>query len=115
MTQPTVIELSDATFDDEVFDGSDAMLVEFWSEGSYACREVQGVLDRLAEEYRDRVRIGRLDAEGNWQTAEQYDVRVFPTVLVFQNGQVVERIEGSQSASEYRQAIHEVIAHHWVI
>ncbi len=115
MTPPTVIELSDANFDDEVFSGSDPILVEFWSEGSYACREVEGVLDRLAEEYRDQVRVGRLDADASWQTAEQYDVRTFPTVLVFQNGRVVDRIEGARSPTDYRQAVHEVIAQHWVI
>ncbi len=115
MTQNAVIELSDADFDDEVFASDEPMLVEFWSEGSYACREVDGVLDRLAEEYQGRVRVGRLDAESNWQTAEQYEVRSFPTVLVFQNGRVVDRIEGARSAADYRQAIHEVIAQHWVI
>ena len=46
-----VIELSDDNFDDVVFSNQDPVLVEFWSEGSYACRELDGVIDRLAQEY----------------------------------------------------------------
>ena len=110
-----VIELSDDNFDDVVFSNQDPVLVEFWSEGSYACRELDGVIERLAQEYTGKVRIGRLDVESSWQTAHQFGVTNAPMVLVFQNQRVVDRIQGVQSATQYRQAINEVVVQHWTI
>jgi len=114
-TTDAVLELSDANFDEEVFDTSEPVLVEFWSDRSYACRELDGVLQELAAQYADQVKVGRLDVESSWQTAETYNIQTTPTVLVFQNGRVVERIEGIGERAQYEQAIHEVIAQYWVI
>ena len=114
-TTDAVIELSDVNFDEEVFGTSEPVLVECWSDRSYACRELDGVLEELALRYSGQVKIGRLDVDSSWQTAEQYEIQNTPVVLVFQNNRVVERIEGIHDRSDYEQAIHEVISQYWVI
>ena len=115
MNKEEVIQLDDENFDEEVFSGDDAVLVEFYTEDSYTCRELSDMLDRLAREFRGKVRIGRIDADENWQTAKTYEVTTVPSVLLLHKQRVVSRIEGPKTLEEYRQALNELIAEHWVI
>ncbi|MCO6454556.1 MAG: hypothetical protein J5I93_04490 [Pirellulaceae bacterium] len=115
MGSENVIDLDYENFDDEVFGRDQPVLVEFWSEGSYACRELSGIIDDVAQRYADKVVVGRVDADANWQTAQQFDVRSTPLVLLFQNDRVVERIEGLRTQQEYAQALNELLARYWVI
>ena len=115
MSSEHVIELNYENFDDEVLGKDQPVLVEFWSEGSYACRELSDIIDDVAGKYAGKVTVGRLDTEANWQTAEQYQVRSTPMVLLFQNDRVVERIDGTKSREDYEQALNEVVARYWVI
>jgi thioredoxin 1 len=110
-----VIELNYQNFEQEVFGSDDPMLVEFYSEDAYACRALDGVLEDLANEFSDRVRIGRVDKDADWQVAENYQVKAAPVVLLIQHERVVERIEGPHTREDYRQAICELISQHWVI
>ena len=116
MANPSsIMELSDADFEEEVLGSETPVLVEFWSPLAYACRELDGVLADLAERYAGKVRIGRLDVEVHWETAEDLGVVRTPAAWVFQNGEVVHRIDGVDDRDAYEQAIHEVIAAYWVI
>jgi thioredoxin 1 len=115
MNSRQVIELDYENFEDEVFGNDQPVLVEFWSETSYACRELSGIIDDVAEHYAGKVTVGRLNVEVNWQTAERFDVRSTPMVLLFQNDRVVDRIDGVKNRDEYEQALNELVARYWVI
>ena len=115
MNSRHVIELNYENFDDEVFGKDQPVLVEFWSEASYACRELSDIISDVADKYAGQVNVGRLNVDANWQTAEQFDVRATPMVLLFQNDRVVERIDGAKTRGEYEQALNELIARYWVI
>jgi thioredoxin 1 len=115
MSEERVIELSDGNFDEEVFGHKMPVVVEFWSEGSYACRELADIIDDLASEYEGKILVGRVDLDANWQTAEAYNVKSVPTVLLFQHDRLVDRIEGAKNRSEYRQAVNELVAQYWEI
>ena len=115
MSEAQVLELDDANFDDEVYGCDQPVLVEFFSEESYMCRELSGIVDDLAEEYAGKVRICRLDVGANWQTARALEVNNVPTVLLFQNDRIVERIVSPKTREEYQQALNELITEYWVI
>jgi thioredoxin 1 len=115
MSEAQVIELDDANFDDEVYGCDQPVLVECFTEESYTSRELSGIVDDLAGEYAGKVRIGRLDIEANWQMAQTLDVSNVPTVLLFQNDRIVERIVDPKTREEYRQALNELISQYWVI
>ncbi len=115
MSSEHVVELNYENFEDEVLGNDQPVLVEFWSEGSYSCRELSDIIDDVATAYAGKVTVGRVDVEANWQTAQQYDVRTTPMVLLFQNDRVVERIEGAKTRAEYEQALNELVARYWVI
>lgn len=115
MSADQVVELNYENFEDEVFGTDKPVVVEFLSENYLACRQVEGVFDALAKEYGEQIVFGRVDMDANWQTAEAYDVKTAPTVLLFQHDRLVQRMEGQQDEREYRQALHELISPYWVI
>jgi thioredoxin len=91
------ITVTDATFASEVLDARGVpILVDYWAEWCGPCRMVAPVLDELAAESQGRYRIAKLNIDENPRTAAQYNIRSIPTMLVFKDGAVVDRIVGAQ-------------------
>jgi thioredoxin 2 len=91
------ITVTDATFAREVLDARGVpVLVDYWAEWCGPCRMVAPVLDELAAESQGRYRIAKLNVDENPLTAAQYNIRSIPTMLVFRDGTVVDRIVGAQ-------------------
>ena len=92
------ITVTDATFAHEVLDARGVpILVDYWAEWCGPCRTVAPVLDELAAESQGRYRIAKLNIDENPLTAAQYNIRSIPTMLVFKDGAVVDRIVGAQA------------------
>jgi thioredoxin len=101
------ITVTDATFAREVLGARGVpVLVDYWAEWCPPCRMVAPVLDELAAESNGRYRIAKLNVDENPRTASQYNIRSIPTMLVFRDGTVVDRIVGAQP----KQAIKAVIS-----
>lgn len=94
-----VVAVTDADFGDQVAAG--LVLVDVWAAWCAPCLTLKPIMDRLAESYRDRVRVLTLDADLNVETVVRYDVRALPTVLVFRDGALVARQSGAQSYGTY--------------
>jgi len=81
---------TDDTFDDEVLKASTPVVVDFFADWCQPCKMLAPIIEELAAEYGDKVKVGKLDVSENPATAAQYSVMSIPTVIVFKDGEAVE-------------------------
>ncbi|MDT8417415.1 MAG: thioredoxin [Lutibacter sp.] len=99
------LEVTDATFDEVVLKSDKPVMVDFWAAWCGPCRMVAPIMDQLTAEYADKALIVKVDVDANQKFAAEYGVRNIPTVLVFKNGEVVEKQVGVAPKATYAQKI----------
>lgn len=99
------LEITDANFEETVLNSSKPVLVDFWAAWCGPCRMVGPIIDEISTEYADKAVVGKVDVDANQEFAAKYGVRNIPTVLVFQNGEVVGRQVGVAPKASYTDAI----------
>ena len=99
------LEITDATFEETVLKSDKPVVVDFWAAWCGPCRMVGPIIDQISEEYADKAVVGKVDVDANQEFAAKYGVRNIPTVLVFQNGEVVGRQVGVGPKNAYTEAI----------
>ena len=87
--------VTDATFDSEVLKSSTPVLVDFWAEWCGPCKMIAPILDEIATEYKDKLRVAKIDIESNPQTPPKFGIRNIPTLILFKNGTVEAQKVGS--------------------
>lgn len=99
------LEITDANFEETVLNSEQPVVVDFWAAWCGPCRMVGPIIDELSTEYEGKAVVGKLDVDANQEFAAKYGVRNIPTVLVFQNGEVVGRQVGVAPKKSYAEAI----------
>lgn len=99
------LEITDATFEETVLKSDKPVVVDFWAAWCGPCRMVGPIIDEIGKEYEGKAVVGKVDVDANQEFAAKYGVRNIPTVLVFQNGEVVGRQVGVAQKSAYTEAI----------
>ncbi|MCC6855902.1 MAG: thioredoxin [Microbacteriaceae bacterium] len=89
-------EVTDATFADEVLNSSDTIMVDFWAEWCGPCRAVSPILDAIAAENSDKIKIVKLNVDDNPQMAMKYQITSIPAMKVFRGGEVVKTVIGAK-------------------
>lgn len=89
-------EVTDATFADEVLNSSDTIMVDFWAEWCGPCRAVSPILDAIAAENPDKIKIVKLNVDDNPQMAMKYQITSIPAMKVFRGGEVVKTVIGAK-------------------
>lgn len=105
MAGPNTLEFTDDNFEDEVLSSEVPVLVDFWASWCQPCLRLGPTIDELADQYAGRVKVGKVDTEAAIQSAAKYQVHSIPTVLLFQGGQVVEKLVGHRPKKDYEDAI----------
>jgi thioredoxin 1 len=88
------VAISDSSFQSEVLDSDKPVLVDFWAEWCGPCKMIAPVLEGIAGEYDGSLKITKLDVDSNPQTSMKFGVMSIPTLLLFKNGEVVEKLIG---------------------
>lgn len=91
-----VLEFGDSNFQTEVLESSDPVLVDFWAPWCGPCKMLAPTIDELAEDYSGKARVGKVNTDESRQVAIDHQISAIPTVMIFKDGQVVERISGLQ-------------------
>jgi thioredoxin 1 len=90
-----VAEITQATFETDVLQSDVPVLVDFWAPWCGPCRLVSSVVDEVAQDYADRVKVVKVNTDEQSAIASQYGIRSIPTLMVFRGGQVVDRVVGA--------------------
>jgi thioredoxin 1 len=98
-------EFTDENFDAEVLKSDKPVLVDFWAAWCPPCRALTPTIDKIAGDYAGRVKVGKVDCEAARNTAMRYNINSIPAVLIFKNGQVVNRLEGLRREADYKSAL----------
>ena len=99
------LQITDASFEEVVLKSDKPVLVDFWATWCGPCRMLGPVIEEIATEYEGRVVVGKVDVDSNQDYAAKYGVRNIPTVLVFQNGEVVGRQVRVAPKNTYTEAL----------
>lgn len=102
-----VVSISDAEFDTSVVGSTKPALVDFWAEWCQPCKMLAPTVEELAEEYHDRLLVGKINVDDNPSTATKFGIRGIPTLLLFKNGKVVQQMVGVKSKNEIKKVIEE--------
>ena len=94
------LEITDANFQEVVLNSDKPVLVDFWATWCGPCRTVGPIVDELATELEGRAVVGKVNVDSNSDTPLTYGIKSIPTLLIFKNGEIVDKLVGAVPKSQ---------------
>lgn len=101
----SVLHVKDRSFYEEVIKANCPVLVDFWAPWCGPCRMIAPTIDEIAEEYKDILKVVKINTDHNPTTAAEYGIRSIPTVIIFINGKQVDSVIGAVPKSTLSNAL----------
>jgi thioredoxin 1 len=104
-----IVEFTDSNFEEEVLKSDKPCLVDFWAEWCGPCRMVGPIVEEIAKDYADKLKVGKLNVDQNGQTAAKYGIMSIPSLLIFDQGKVVDQIVGAAPKKQFVERIDKIV------
>ena len=105
-----VTQVSDTSFDQEVLRSEVPVLIDFWAPWCGPCKAISPIVEELAGEYSERLKVVKMNVDDNPQTPSRYGVRGIPNLIIFKSGEVADQIVGAVPKAQLVKAIDHVLA-----
>ncbi|MGA2974050.1 MAG: thioredoxin [Spirochaetia bacterium] len=109
MAEEGAVTVTRSNFDAEVVQSAVPVVADFWAEWCGPCKMIGPVLRDLAKDYKDKIKIAKIDVDAEGELAQQFNIVSIPTILVFKKGQVVQKQIGAVPRQTLEKMIKEVI------
>ena len=103
------IQLTDGTFDKEVLQSAQPVMVDFWAPWCGPCRMLGPIVEELSKEYTGKVKVAKLNTDENQQAATRYSISAIPTILFFKGGQDEPQLVGVHSKADIKKILEELL------
>ena len=101
----SVLVLNEGNFEEEVVKSEKTVLVDFYADWCGPCKMMSPVIDKIAEELGDKVKVGKINSDENMNLAEKFNIMSIPTIMVFKGGQVSKTFVGVTDKNEILSAL----------
>jgi thioredoxin 1 len=104
-----LLEVTDENFDAEIVNSDIPAVVDFWAEWCGPCRMVGPVVKELADDYKGKIKVAKMDVDRNRQTPARFGIRNIPTLILFKGGEVAQTIVGAQPKSAIEEELKKLL------
>ncbi len=108
MASENVLEFTDSNFETDVVQSDVPVLVDFWAEWCQPCHLIIPTIEELAAEYQGKVKVGKVDTDSNHELSVKYGISAIPTIILFQDGEVIKKFVGLTSKDQFEAALNEL-------
>lgn len=109
MASPDIIEVSDASFENEILKSDVPALVDFWAVWCGPCRAIAPTVEALAKEYKGKLKVAKMNVDDHVLVPQRYGIQSIPTLLVFKGGQVAGQLVGNVGKGKIEDMIKKVL------